>query len=291
MRKTLAKNTAVYYGMITLMDKYIGRILDRLDTLGLRDNTLVVFTTDHGHFLGQHGLVAKGAFHYEDMIRVPFIVSAPGRVPAGRRSSALQSLVDLAPSFLGAAGLTTPADMTGIDQSGVWMDAQASAREHVVVENRHQPTTIHARTYVDARYKLTVYRQRDYGELFDLEEDPGEVRNRWDDPTYDGVKARLTEQLLLAELAKEEPLTEAACAQPQKSAAMYAKTWSNGRYELTVDPDTARFELFDLREGPDWRTNLWNAPEHGGIRTEAIRALLFKRMAGEPLWMPRIAGA
>src|SRR5205823_5705236 len=55
-------------------------------------------------------------------------------------------------------------------------------RDHVVVENRHQPTTLHLRTYVDQRYKLTVYRHHDYGELFDLQEDPEEVHNRWDDP-------------------------------------------------------------------------------------------------------------
>ena len=62
---------ACYYGMISLIDQEIGRILDALDRLGIAENTLVVFTTDHGHFLGQHGLIAKGAFHYEDMLRIP----------------------------------------------------------------------------------------------------------------------------------------------------------------------------------------------------------------------------
>ncbi len=71
--EALRKNMAVYYGMISFMDAQIGRILDRLDALGIADNTLVVFSTDHGHFLGQHGLIAKGAFHYEDLLRLPFI--------------------------------------------------------------------------------------------------------------------------------------------------------------------------------------------------------------------------
>lgn len=75
--------------MVSLMDRYIGRILDKLDELGLTEDTLVVFTSDHGNFYGHHGIVAKGAFHYEDLIRVPFIVRPPGRVPAGRRSNAL----------------------------------------------------------------------------------------------------------------------------------------------------------------------------------------------------------
>ena len=63
--------------MISLMDKYIGRILNKLDKLGLAENTVVVFTTDHGHFFGQHGFIHKGPFHYEDMIKIPFIVRYP----------------------------------------------------------------------------------------------------------------------------------------------------------------------------------------------------------------------
>src|SRR5690606_37551505 len=90
---TLRKQMAVYYGMISFMDQQIGRILDRLDELGLAENTLVVFTTDHGHFLGQHGLIAK-AFMYDDNLRLPFIVRWPGQVPAGATSDALQSLAD-----------------------------------------------------------------------------------------------------------------------------------------------------------------------------------------------------
>ena len=77
----LARDIACYYGMVSCMDKYIGQIIDHLDGLGLADNTLVVFTSDHGHYFGQHGLIAKGAFHYEDGIRVPMIARLPGRIP------------------------------------------------------------------------------------------------------------------------------------------------------------------------------------------------------------------
>ena len=83
-RDDLKKDMAVYYGMMSFLDREVGRILDRLDALGLTDNTLIVFTSDHGHFLGQHGLVAKGPFHYEDMLRVPFIAAWPGHI-TGRR--------------------------------------------------------------------------------------------------------------------------------------------------------------------------------------------------------------
>lgn len=136
----MARDIAVYYGMISLMDKYIGRILDRLHQLQLDNDILVVFTTDHGHFFGQHGLIAKGPFHYEDMIRVPLICRLPGKLPAGHTSEALQSLVDLAPTMLSFAGIEKPRSMTGVVQKDVWTGESAAARDHVVVEKR-------ARTY------------------------------------------------------------------------------------------------------------------------------------------------
>jgi len=197
------RRVATYYGMISLMDKYIGKILDKLDELGLAENTLVVFTTDHGHFFGQHGLQAKGGFLYEDLIKLPFIVRYPGQVPAGVQSSAIQSLVDLAPTFLSLCGLEIPRSMTGIDQSGVWTGRAAKARDHAICEFHHEPTTIHQKTYVSERYKLTVYYRQTYGELFDLQEDPGEIRNLWDDPQVAGLKTRLLLEYAWAELGKE----------------------------------------------------------------------------------------
>jgi uncharacterized sulfatase len=199
----LRKDIAVYYGMISLMDKYIGHILDRLEELGLAENTVVVFTSDHGHVYGHHGLTSKGPFHYEDLLRVPFIVRYPGRVPAGAASDSLQSLVDLAPTFLSFAGLPIPRRMTGVDQSAVWTGKQAALRDHVICENHQEPTAMNLRTYVNERYKLTVYFNRTYGELFDLLEDPGEVHNLWDDPEHAGIKQELMMRYIWAELGKE----------------------------------------------------------------------------------------
>jgi len=197
------KLVAVYYGMISLMDKYIGRILDKLDELGLAEDTLVVFTSDHGHFFGQHGLQAKGGFHYEDLIRLPFIVRYPGRVPAGRTSNAIQSLVDLAPTFLSFCGIPVPPAMTGIDQKDVWLGKREQARSHAICEFRHEPTTIHQKTYVDERYKITVYYNQTYGEMFDLRNDPGELHNLWDEPGYERLKSELLLKYAWAELGKE----------------------------------------------------------------------------------------
>jgi uncharacterized sulfatase len=202
-REELAKDIAIYYGMISLMDKYIGQILDKLEILGLAENTLVVFTTDHGHFYGHHGLIAKGAFHYEDMIKVPMIARLPTRIPAGHVSNSLQTLVDLPLTFLSITGHKVTRTMTGVDQSEVWFGHRESARDHIIVENHHQPTTLHLKTYVNERYKITVYYNREYGELFDLQTDPGETHNLWSIPEYAQLKAELVMKLLQAEMGKE----------------------------------------------------------------------------------------
>ncbi|MBO0995741.1 sulfatase family protein [Bacillus sp. SD088] len=197
------KITATYYGMISMMDKYIGEILDKLDELGLAEDTIIVFTTDHGHFFGQHGLQFKGGFHYEDLIKVPFIVRYPGKIPAGHISNAMQSLVDLAPTFLSFTEIPIPRAMTGVDQSKVWMNQKDQARDHIICEFRHEPTTIHQKTFVDERYKITVYYNQTYGEIFDLQKDPQEYNNLWDQEEYQTLKSQLLLKYVWAELGKE----------------------------------------------------------------------------------------
>ncbi len=201
-REVKAKHIAMMYGMMTMLDKYVGAILDKLDELGLTEDTLVCYTTDHGDFWGQHGLTAKAIHHYEDLLKVPMVVSQPGRVPEGKVSESLQSTVDLAPSFLAAAGVAVPRHMTGIDETPVWFGQEETLRDHVIVENQHQPTTMNMRTYIDSRYKLTVHYNREYGELYDLQEDPGELRNLWDDPASKDLKSELLLKFMYGEMAK-----------------------------------------------------------------------------------------
>jgi arylsulfatase A-like enzyme len=198
----LRKDIACYCGMISFMDEHIGRILTELDRRGLSGNTIVLFTTDHGHFLGQHGLNAKAIHHYEDLLRIPFIVRWPGRVPSGAVSPALQNLVDLAPSFLAAAGLEIPGAMTGVNQLEAWVGG-ASARRWSVTENHHGNRRFHMRSYVNQTHKITVYRGGDDGELFDLDNDPGELRNLWHDPASAGLKGRLLHEFMQATLQSE----------------------------------------------------------------------------------------
>jgi arylsulfatase A-like enzyme len=202
-QEDMRKAQAVYYGMISLIDAEVGRILDALDASGQAENTLVVFTTDHGHYLGQHGLIAKGAFHYEDLLRVPMMARWPGEIPAGVENEALQSLVDLPVTFLSACDLPLPGSMQGLDQIQNWRKPDRRVRHHAIIENRHNPTTVHLRSLVTDRYKITVYRQAEYGELFDLVNDPHEKTNLWNDPSYAAIKSHLLLQFVQAEIQRE----------------------------------------------------------------------------------------
>jgi arylsulfatase A-like enzyme len=201
-RDVKARNIAAMYGMVTMLDAYIGKILERLDELGLAEKTLVCFTSDHGDLWGQHGLVAKAIHHYEDLLRVPLVISMPGTIPEGIVSSSLQSTIDLPQTFLSMAGLPVPRYMTGVDESLVWAGRKDNIRTHVIVENQHQPTTLNMRTFINHRYKLTIHFNRQYGELYDLQEDPAEYENLWDHPDCQQLKQELLLQFLYGEMAK-----------------------------------------------------------------------------------------
>ena len=130
-------------------------------------------------------------------------------------------------------------------------------------KNRHQPTTLHLKTYLDDRHKITIYFNRDYGEVFDLQDDPGETRNLWADAD---LRAELTEAFLRAEMQKEEPLSAESLSLPNKSAAMYLKSCNKRGYQINFDPAAGRYELFDLSADAGRLKNLWDDPAHGDMR-------------------------
>lgn len=195
-KEKVKQSKAYYYGMISMMDHYIGKIIDKLESENLLDKTLIIFTTDHGNFIGQHGLMGKGVFDYEDAVKIPFLVSCPGIIPEGQRSEALISLADIAPTVLDFLNIKVPSCMTGISQKEVFTGKKEKIRDHVFVENRFQMTKFYFKTYIDERYKVSIDMNSDEGELFDLKEDPNEMINLWNDPDYKELKQELLLKVL-----------------------------------------------------------------------------------------------
>lgn len=187
-----------YLGMTTLLDDQVGRVLVALDELGLAENTIVVFTSDHGEHLGDHWLWGKGPSHYDACVRVPFIVRWPGRIAAGRRSRALQSLVDLPPTFLSAAGLPIPKAMQGTDQRSTWTGAGAAARDGVWIDQRmERGAAVH--TWITARHRLSIHHihaeNRTETELYDFENDPNEFENLANSPQSASLVSALSAEM------------------------------------------------------------------------------------------------
>jgi arylsulfatase A-like enzyme len=186
---------AYYYTLVRLIDQQMGRILDALDRTGLAENTLVIFTTDHGELLGDHGLWMKGPFHYEQLLRIPLLLRWPRGFAGGQATSSLISQVDLAPTVLAAAGVAADG-VEGVDALPLLRGETAQIRDAAFVECVDDPGKLRLKTVVTADRKLTWYAGQPYGELYDLQTDPHERVNRWDDPAYAGDKARLLALLL-----------------------------------------------------------------------------------------------
>lgn len=199
------ENAACYYGMISLMDHHIGRILDGLEAAGELENTLIVFTSDHGEFLGDHGLWWKELYPYEESLRVPCIVSWPGHLPQNRQSPALQGLIDFAPTWLSLAGIPVPPQFEGRDQSAVWKGEAPQARAGICVEDRPHDAPFNQRVWITPRHKLVAYTTPGWGELYDLESDPHQTRNLWRDPAHSGLRQQLLSELLADMMNRTAP--------------------------------------------------------------------------------------
>lgn len=191
---------AKYYAMIKLIDDQFARILDTLEATGQRENTVIIFTSDHGESLGDHGLLMKGCRFYEGLVRVPLIFSWPGKFQQNLQSNALVELLDKTSTIVELAGLQQPEHMQGQSLLPI---LQGNADPHQLrdfVRSEYFDAldpfftggegtfaTMH-RTH---KYKLSVYHGHDLGELYDLEHDPWEFNDLWDDPEYQHIKHEL----------------------------------------------------------------------------------------------------
>jgi arylsulfatase A-like enzyme len=228
---------AAYYGMVRFVDDGLGQILDALERLGLRERTVVVFCSDHGDFVGEHRMVAKGGVFYDCMVRVPLVVSWPGQVATGRVDESMVNLIDVAPTLLQLQGLETPRSMQGEALPTV---TDAKARDATFSEygaggppfrmadlekmpkpygRRAMGASLQWRE-AEGRRKMVRTREWKYvhdpmgdkDELYDLVNDPWELTNVADEPSNREVvhemQLRLADWSVQTEDAKPVPLPE-----------------------------------------------------------------------------------
>lgn len=193
---------AAYWAMVDLIDAQVGRMIGALEETGQLENTIVVFMSDHGEMLGDHGIYMKGPHFYDAAVRVPLILSWPGRIKGGRRSRALVELVDLAQTLLDAAGLPHHPGMQGrslwpmlsgradlnVHRDDVYCEFYNAAPNHTGPKAR--ATMVRTR-----RHKLVAFHGLEPGELYDLESDPTETENLWDDDARLSLKVEMLKRL------------------------------------------------------------------------------------------------
>ncbi len=203
---------AAYWAMVDLIDAQVGRILQLLEDSGQLENTLVIMMTDHGEMLGDHGIYLKGPYFYEPAIRLPLIISWPGVIAPNRRQAGLVELVDIAPTLLEAAGLPVYAGMQGRSLWPVLTGQQnVIDRRHVYCEYYnampwHKNPAPFATMVRSERYKLVDFHGLEAGELYDLQEDPAERHNRWQDPAYQRVQLEMFRRLAESAARTVDPL-------------------------------------------------------------------------------------
>jgi len=200
--------TALTYGMITMIDDAIGRVMAKLEALNLRENTVVVFTSDHGDYMGDHGLMLKLLLHYQGLVKVPFIWSEPDHGPKAGIEKSLSSSIDIAATILARAGIQTFNGMQGRDLFST------KAPNAILIEEDSQRTMVgfdrpqRVRTMVTERYRMSLREGEDWNELYDLKSDPDELQNLYDNSEHSALRNKLTETMLrrVIELQDRSPL-------------------------------------------------------------------------------------
>lgn len=202
--------TAAYYAMIEQIDTDFKSMLDTLEETGQADNTIVIFMSDHGEMLGDHGLYLKGPYFYDCLTRVPLIIRWPHHFKAGAKVGALVEMLDLAPTLIEAAGIPIPVGMQGMSLTKLLTGETASHRDSVFMEfynaNFNYPMPPMLTSLRTDRWKINFCDQVRYGELYDLHADPGEFNNLWNDPHAKDSREIMLQTLTSRMIATLDPV-------------------------------------------------------------------------------------
>ena len=198
----LRRQRAHYYANVTMIDTQVGNLMAALERRGVLADTVIIFTSDHGDCLNDHGHSQKWTM-YEQSVRVPAVVWGPGRVVAGRRVDDLVSLFDLGPTILELAGLEAPRWMEARSLlhylGDATRDPSGEGRAHVFAEHARDKI-LHGTEFMtmvrDHRWKLVHFVDYDEGQLFDLQADPNELHNLWDDPAHQDIRRAFVDTIL-----------------------------------------------------------------------------------------------
>ena len=182
---------ARYHGHCALIDDQVGRILQTLEQTGQADNTIVIYTSDHGDCLGAHKLIEKGEFMYDEIYRIPLVVSHPECAKPGSVNDDFVYLQEITCSILEAAGLDVPGHLDGASfESAMKGDATPNGRDDVYCVFNNHFTTPNQRMVRTRTHQFT-FNPSDIGELYDLRKDPYQLDNRFGDAAYADVQADL----------------------------------------------------------------------------------------------------
>ena len=201
--------TAAYYAMVDLIDYNVGRMVAALNETEQLNNTIVIFMSDHGEMLGDHGIYLKGPHFYEEAVRVPLIFNWPGQFKTGLKVDGLTELIDITPTLLDAAGLSIPQFIQGKTLLPI-LSGKANPDHHrnsVFSEyynawsHKHSYGTMHRTN----SHKMIVYHGTDQGELYDLDKDPDEFNNLWDVEKYSELKTQLLKETFDASVFTMDP--------------------------------------------------------------------------------------
>jgi arylsulfatase len=202
-RREAREAIALTWGMIAMIDEAVGRIDRALVELGLDRDTVVVFTSDHGDYMGDHQLLLKSSLHYQGLVRTPFVWADPALAwTAGTVRTQLTGAIDVARTVLERARVAPADGMQGVALGDTLADPDTLTRDALLIEDEDHRTPAwragrgRVRTLITARHRLSVYGGTDWGELYDLRDDPLELRNLWDEPAARAVRGELLERLV-----------------------------------------------------------------------------------------------
>jgi len=187
-----------YLGAIAAVDEGVGQVLDYLDANGLTENTIVIYTSDQGFYLGEHGWFDK-RFMYEESLKTPFLMRYPKGIKAHSHPKEMIQNIDYAPTLLDYAGVEIPEDMQGLSIKNLFTNEHSDWRDAIYYTYYEYPSVHMVKRHYGIRtnrYKLIhFYYDIDEWELYDLEKDPNEMKNVYNDEAYAKVKADMHKQL------------------------------------------------------------------------------------------------